>query len=243
MAYRFTNTDKWSDAWFSELKPNEKLLFMYLCDNCDIAGFIELTPKKWAFDIGLNNTEILGALEGLSRGLINSKSNDCIYLRNFLKHQKNLPINEKNNAHLGIIKRFDSYKIKFEIENIETFINQEVKPLLRGYGNGNGKGNGSDNGNDLKEFNFKNSLLNLGIEKNIVEDWLKVRKNKKAVNTEIAFNAIKLEIEKCKLTPNECIIKAVESSWSGFKSDWIKEVDSNKQTHVRHDKDANGNVY
>ena len=42
MAYRFTDTNKWHDAWFSSLKPLEKLLFNYLCDNCDIAGFIEI---------------------------------------------------------------------------------------------------------------------------------------------------------------------------------------------------------
>jgi hypothetical protein len=145
MAYRYTNTDKWSDAWFSELTPYEKLVFIYLCDNCDMAGFIEYTPKKWAFDIGFDVDDVLGALEGLSRGLIYSESKDCIFLRNFLKHQKNLPLNEKNNAHLGIIKRFNEYKNKFKIENIESFINQEVKPLLRGYGNGNGNGNGNSN--------------------------------------------------------------------------------------------------
>ena len=155
MAYRFSNTDKWRDAWFSELKPIEKLLFLYLCDNCDIAGFIELTPRKWAFDIGLNQSDILGALKGLGRGLIYSHSGDCIFLRNFLKHQKNLPLNEKNNAHNGIIKRFEYYKLKFNIENIENFINQEVKPLARGYGNGKGNDSGKGNGKKSEENSNK----------------------------------------------------------------------------------------
>ena len=60
MAYRYTNTNKWSDAWYSDLKPLEKLLFNYLCDNCDIAGFIEFVPKKWAFDIGCTKDAIQG---------------------------------------------------------------------------------------------------------------------------------------------------------------------------------------
>ena len=111
MAYRFTNTDKWSDAWFSELKPNEKLLFNYLCDNCDIAGFIELTPKKYAYDIGTDLKTIKGALEGLQRGLTYSENSDCLYINNFLKHQKNIPLNENNKAHVGIIKRFNIYWI------------------------------------------------------------------------------------------------------------------------------------
>ena len=138
MAYRFTNTDKWNDSWFSNLKQFEKLLFMYLCDNCDIAGFIEININRWSSDLGSSKDTILGAIEGLNRGLIVSDSVDCIFIRNFLKHQKNLPLNEKNNAHLGIIKRFEYYKNKFNIENIEEFINQDFKPLVRGYGNGKG---------------------------------------------------------------------------------------------------------
>lgn len=157
MAYRFTDTEKWRDAWFLDLNPTEKILFNYLCDNCDIAGFIELTPKKWAFEIGVTSSTIQGAIEGLSRGLIHSHTGDCIYIRTFLKHQKNLPLNEKNNAHIGIIKCFERYRHKFEIENIETFINQDVKPLPRGYG----KGKGNSKGNDIcSSSSIKESSIN-----------------------------------------------------------------------------------
>lgn len=144
MAYRFTNTDKWNDAWFSNLKPTEKLLFNYLCDNCDCAGFIEVITKKWANDIGAENKQIEGALKGLARGLIYSKSEDCIYLRTFLKHQKNLPLNEINQAHKGIIKRFNLYAEKFEISNITQFIEGALKGLSSPYGIG--IGNGTSNG-------------------------------------------------------------------------------------------------
>jgi hypothetical protein len=154
MAYRYTNTDKWNDAWYLDLKPMEKLLFNYLCDNCDIAGFIEVSTKKWASDIGTDKRTIEGALKGLQRGLIFSKWTDCIYLKHFLRHQKNLPLNpEKNPAHRGIIKRFELYQLKFDIGNIDQFITEAEtgipsdsegasKPLGRGLGNGNGKGIG-----------------------------------------------------------------------------------------------------
>lgn len=148
MAYRFTNTDKWNDAWFSNLKPIEKLLFNYLCDNCDCAGFIEIITKNWANDIGVEKKQIEGALKGLRRGLIYSKSEDCIYLRTFLKHQKNLPLNENNQAHKGIIKRFKLYSEKFEISDISIFISRGLEGASKGlespYGIGNGIG--SDNG-------------------------------------------------------------------------------------------------
>lgn len=147
MAYRYTNTDKWGDAWFANLKPAEKLLFNYLCDNCDIAGFIELNIKRWASDIGYDKNITEGALKGLQRGLLFSTNNDCIFIKNFLKHQKNYPLNPENMAHKGIIKRFELYAVKFEIENINQFIEGASKVLQSPYGNGSGTGN--DIGNDI----------------------------------------------------------------------------------------------
>jgi hypothetical protein len=134
------------------LKPYEKLLFIYLYENCDIAGFIELNIKRWNTDLGLNKKLIEGALKGLQRGLIYSNLNDCVYIRTFLKHQKNLPLNpEKNMAHRGIIKRFDVYKNKFKIENIIEFIEGASKGLQSPYVNGNGIGNGNGNGKEEEE--------------------------------------------------------------------------------------------
>jgi len=145
MAYRYTDTDKWNDAWFSELKPIEKLLFYYICDNCDIAGFIEILPKKWAAEIGEDKTKIEGALKGLARGFIYSNTNDCLFVRNYLKHQKNVPLNpERNMAHRGIIKRFELYSYKFDIKDIDSFLEGASKGLGSPYGIGigNGIGNG-----------------------------------------------------------------------------------------------------
>ena len=150
MAYRFTNTDKWADSWFSNLKQIEMLLFIYLCDNCDIAGFAEVNIKRWAFDLNSTPDTIEGALKGLGRGLIQSKDGSAVYLRNFLKHQKNLPINPNNNAHKGIIKRFEMYKHKFDIKDITDFITRGTGGANMGLdspiGNGKGKGNGKDKG-------------------------------------------------------------------------------------------------
>ena len=204
MAYRFTNTDKWNDSWFSNLKQFEKLLFMYLCDNCDIAGFIEINTNRWSSDLGSSKETILGAIEGLNRGLIVSDSIDCIFIRNFLKHQKNLPLNEKNNAHLGIIKRFEYYKNKFNIENIETFINQDFKPLVRGYGNGKGNGKGNDSSKNTiswkNDFEIYKENVRNGYRE-IMEDeaWFKKQRE---------------------FYPNVDILKSIEKSCVNY---WITE--------------------
>jgi hypothetical protein len=138
MAYRFTNTEKWQDVWFSGLKQLEMLLFLYLCDNCDIAGFIEVNFKRWSSDLNSSTETIKGALKGLQRGLVISTCEECIYIKNFLKHQKNFPINENNPAHKGILKRFELYGHKFNIENVSEFIEGASKGLPSLIGNGNG---------------------------------------------------------------------------------------------------------
>lgn len=79
-----------------------------------------------------------------------------------------------------------------------------------------------------QKFDFKTELINLGVDKKIAEDWLFVRKQKKAANTETAFNAIKKQIEISGLTANDCIKIAVEKSWSGFNAEWVNNQNQNQ---------------
>ena len=100
--------------------------------------------------------------------------------------------------------------------------------------------NGVDNNNKPKEninlkedktknksFNFKQALLDLGIDEDVVDDWLAVRKKKKATNSERAFNKIKNEIEKSGMPANECITIAADRCWIGFEADWAKNTKRN----------------
>lgn len=78
--------------------------------------------------------------------------------------------------------------------------------------------------NKGKRFDFKNSLIEIGVSPEVVEDWMQVRKTAKAINTETAFNRIKHEIEKSGLSANECITIAVSRSWRGFQADWVANM-------------------
>jgi len=79
-----------------------------------------------------------------------------------------------------------------------------------------------------KKFNFKNSLIEIGVDKKIVSEWLLVRKQKKLVNTETAFKKILKEIEKSEITANEAIKISVENSWGGYKQSWLKNISTKK---------------
>jgi len=116
MANRNTKTEKWRDGFFSKLSPESKLLFIYLCENCDIAGFIEYVPKIWNFDTGLNIKQIEKSVQDIDKTIYFSKDKTIIFLKNFIKHQNNLPLNPKNNAHKAILGKFEYFKQSFDIQ-------------------------------------------------------------------------------------------------------------------------------
>ena len=195
MAYRYTNTDKWRDGWYSKLSVLQKLLFNYLCDNCDVAGFLEVTPKIWAIEIGCTEKDILAALQGLSRVLIFSKDQDCLYIRNFLKHQKNLPLNENNNAHLGIMRRFENYSHKFDIQDVNEFLLRETEGAKEGLTSPTGKGNGKGKGKDL-------SIVKLFYEKELKESNNNPE-YKKMIDFMFGDNILKQSLDKCLLMEDQ----------------------------------------
>lgn len=72
-------------------------------------------------------------------------------------------------------------------------------------------------------FNFKAAVLSLDVDLNTLNDWLTVRKKKRASDTKTAFNTLLKEINKSGLHPQQAIEMAAANSWSGFKSEWVKK--------------------
>jgi len=81
----------------------------------------------------------------LSAKLIYSPCGKYAFIRNFIKHQKNLPLNEKNNAHSGIIKRLNENLQLFNFQTINYYFLSPClgakEGLISPYGNGNGNYN------------------------------------------------------------------------------------------------------
>ena len=148
MTARFTETEKWRDKWFRRLPPTAKLAWLWMCDNCDIGGFLEVDEQLMAQELGVTEAQAQGAMKHLERGYVGG--GEWIWLRNFLKHQKNLPLNTANAAHRGILRRFDDRKPDFpslkesvlEVSPLQA----PCKPLPRGTGKGKGIGIGNRGG-------------------------------------------------------------------------------------------------
>jgi len=93
--------------------------------------------------------------------------------------------------------------------------------------------NNIDNNNKATplKFSFYNCLVDYGFQKDLVNDWIKVRKTKKATNTQTAFNNFIKEIEKRTCNLNEILEFIVSKNWSGFKWEWHDKENNFNQTN------------
>jgi len=94
----------------------------------------------------------------------------------------------------------------------------------------------NDNVNEIKQipvFSFRKELLSLCDDKLIIDTFLKIRKKKKAVNSQIAFNSIKKEIDKSNLGAKKCLEICCEKSWGSFKFEWLENMGYGKATNNR----------
>lgn len=72
-------------------------------------------------------------------------------------------------------------------------------------------------------FHFRKKLIELGVEEMYVDDFMKIRKDKKASNTQSSLNALLNECDKNNFSIKEAIKICAERGWKGFKYSWIKE--------------------
>ena len=122
-----------------------------------------------------------------------------------------------NKSRLISITNYDSHQAsEQQVNNTRTTDEQQVNT-----------NNNVNKDNKVNKFSFKNELIGLGVEESIADDWLTVRKKKRASNTQTALNGLINQIEKTSLSTNEVIKLCVENSWSGFKADYIKDEASN----------------
>lgn len=75
-----------------------------------------------------------------------------------------------------------------------------------------------------EKFSFATALENLGADEQLIKDWLAVRKNKKAANTETAFKGFEREFNKANLNINTVLKICIERSWQGFNASWLQNI-------------------
>lgn len=104
MAKRYSDTEKWTDPWFRGLSSDEKLMFHYLYDNCDIAGFIKYEVNYFAVSTGMSEEKAASSLHA-SKPLREALEveNGWIFIKDFLHSQGIVELNPDNAQHKGVI--------------------------------------------------------------------------------------------------------------------------------------------
>ena len=73
------------------------------------------------------------------------------------------------------------------------------------------------------KYSFLASLLENGFDEKLSKEWMEVRKQLKAVNTETAFNSFMTQVKKHGGDRNKILRKCVERSWKGFNHSWLEK--------------------
>lgn len=120
---RITKPDKWKDAFFLNLKPFEKLIFIYFYENCDDAGFLDVNYNKICAETGISKDGLTSSLTSLKKAYILSSDYTKIWIKKFLLHQNRLPLD---------LKTSEGNYIKLQIEdNLPKFNhNSELQSIL-----------------------------------------------------------------------------------------------------------------
>jgi len=106
---RFTDTEKWKDEWFLELTKDEKMVWIYLCDNCTNAGRWKKSLKHLNFCCDTAYTE-----DDLKK-IFGDRIIDCetfFFLPKFLKFQYPRGINVEKPAIKAVRKELEEYDLE-----------------------------------------------------------------------------------------------------------------------------------
>jgi len=140
MSSVFSAAEKWDEPWYGELSIGAKVLYDYLYDTADIAGFKPQNFPIWSAYTGLTESEIEKALEELKEVVI--IENDLAWLKDHLKFNHNTNIKAKNNAREKIRKTYvanKNHKSAFSYYStlLDSTLFYSTEPLNQGFDSGN----------------------------------------------------------------------------------------------------------
>jgi hypothetical protein len=205
---RFTDTEKWRDSWFLDLSKESKLVFYYFCDNCNLAGFVDLHDKTISFQTGIDIKDLPKVYKELGKSVV--FKNGFAWVKNFLRHQKNLPLNIENYSHPTIVGYLlekedfhDEYKatIGYSVEELRG-LQGAYKPLQRGKG------------------------IGIGIDKDTIKNKY-IRDKYKDIYTNLLTYWNSFEIVKHKYLNNECLGSINSKLDNGYTEEELRQAISN----------------
>ena len=109
MPKRFTDTDKWKKPFIRGLQAPYKLLWLYICDDCDHSGIWQVDIEVAQLRIGEKLDE-KKALQFFAGKIIPIDGGTKWFIPSFIEFQYPSGLSANNKAHTGIIKNLEKYK-------------------------------------------------------------------------------------------------------------------------------------
>ena len=213
-----------------ELKPLAKVAFGFVKQTIDrdTQKYISISEKR--SEAGkkggrrLKNNELEESNEKQKKQLLSEKSK-----------KSNCPLNDNDNVNDNDIsflekKKQKSASVDFseEEKNNQPLSDQkETSPRVAAA---------------PPPFNFRQAMLSAGFAADLTEEWLKIRKAKKAVNSELAFKIFLEQVQRTGQDKNAILALIVQKQWKGFNASWVQSA---QQPHNPQEPviiDQNGNI-
>lgn len=218
-----------SDA-FLDMPLSTQCLYFHLSMRADDDGFLNNAKKI---------QRILGCAEDdfkilLSKNfLIPFENGVCVIkhwrIHNYIQKDRYKPTMYEDLRDKLYLKNNDVYTMDTEcIQDVDSLDAQVRLGKVR-----EGKGRLLE---DNKNIQPRALLEAENIPKNIINDFMAIRKAKKLPLTKSALDGIKREAEKLNFTLLQALEQCCTESWAGFKAEWV--LNKNKQVNAPPDKSA-----
>ena len=111
MAKRFTDTEKWKKPFIRGLQGAYKLLWLYICDDCDHAGIWQVDMEVAAIRIG-EKIDLKEAIKSFDEKIIIFDKGNKWFIPSFLEFQYPSGLNSDNRAHNSVIILLEKYNLR-----------------------------------------------------------------------------------------------------------------------------------
>jgi len=111
MAKRFTDTEKWKKPFIRGLQGAYKLLWLYICDDCDHAGIWQVDIEVAQIRIG-EKIDSKEAVKSFDEKIIIFDKGNKWFIPSFLEFQYPSGLNPDNRAHNSVIILLEKYNLR-----------------------------------------------------------------------------------------------------------------------------------
>lgn len=90
IVYRSLDASLWTDAWFGELPPHSKLVFVYCITSSrqTAPGVFEASIRQIAYEVGLTLKQVEAAFADLMPKVVWWREHNRVWVRNFFRYQR-----------------------------------------------------------------------------------------------------------------------------------------------------------